>query len=228
MNRYTLTDFPYTPDRNALLETLRIRPGSSRAEEFEHFLVQAQDIARPKVIYQIGFIDEKGTDYVVIEGVRFNSRILRVNLDEVHRVFPYIVTCGRELEDWQESIEDLLHRFWVDAIKEQALFAAYNYFDQHLNDTFQPGPTSAMNPGSLADWPLTEQRPLFKLLGDVEASVGVRLTESCLMLPNKTVSGILFPTEASFASCQLCPREICPNRRAPYDAELYAKRYQSV
>jgi predicted transcriptional regulator len=53
----------------------------------------------------------------------------------------------------------------------------------------------------------------------------VRLTESFLMLPTKTVSGIFFPTEATFESCQLCPREECPNRRAPYEQALYESHY---
>jgi hypothetical protein len=83
-----------------------------------------------------------------------------------------------------------------------------------------------MAPGSLTDWPLREQRPLFALLGDTEALVGVRLTDSCLMLPNKSVSGIRFPTEKHFESCQLCPRPDCPGRRAPYDADLYDRRYR--
>jgi len=38
-----------------------------------------------------------------------------------------------------------------------------------------------MNPGSLEDWPLTEQRVLFALLGDPQAAIGVRLTDSLLM-----------------------------------------------
>jgi hypothetical protein len=38
------------------------------------------------------------------------------------------------------------------------------------------------------------------------------------MLPNKTVSGLVFPTTTSFASCQLCPR-------APYDAALFEQKY---
>jgi len=46
------------------------------------------------------------------------------------------------------------------------------------------------------------------------------------MVPVKSVSGILFPTEESFASCQLCPREVCPGRRAPYDPDLYDAKYR--
>ncbi len=137
-----------------------------------------------------------------------------------------MVTCGAELETWQDTVEDVLHRFWIDAIKEQALELAFQAFDQHLNYTFEPGPVSSMNPGSLEDWPLTEQTALFALLGDVEKAIGVRLTDSFLMLPNKTVSGLAFPTETSFASCQLCPREVCPNRRAEYQPDLMRTKYQ--
>jgi hypothetical protein len=80
-----------------------------------------------------------------------------------------------------------------------------------------------MNPGSLENWPISEQKPLFSLFGDVEKLIGVRLSDSFLMFPIKSVSGIYFPTESSFASCQLCPREKCPNRRAKYDPELKEK-----
>ena len=45
-----------------------------------------------------------------------------------------------------------------------------------------------MNPGSLADWPMREQRPLFGLLGDTDAAIGVELMESYLMRPTKSVS----------------------------------------
>ena len=95
----------------------------------------------------------------------------------------------------------------------------------HLSERFAVPQLMVMNPGSLADWPLREQRALFRLLGDVEAAVGVTLTPSLLMTPTKSVSGIFFPSEETFASCQLCPREACPNRRAPYDPELFAKKY---
>jgi hypothetical protein len=72
----------------------------------------------------------------------------------------------------------------------------------------------------LADWPIEEQAPLFKLLGDVETSIGVQLTDSLLMLPAKSISGIFFPTEISFISCQLCPRKRCESRKAKFDDKL--------
>ena len=82
-----------------------------------------------------------------------------------------------------------------------------------------------MNPGSLADWPLEEQRHLFRLLGEPRKAIGVELTESFLMVPIKSVSGLRFPSGAHYENCQLCPRDPCPGRRAPYDPDLYERRY---
>lgn len=55
--------------------------------------------------------------------------------------------------------------------------------------------------------------------------IGLELTDSCLMLPYKSVSGIAYEAEATFENCMLCPRENCPTRRAPYDASMGAKTY---
>jgi hypothetical protein len=77
-----------------------------------------------------------------------------------------------------------------------------------------------MNPGSLQNWPITQQNELFSIFRNVEALIGVRLTQSCLMIPLKSVSGIYFPTQIKFESCQLCPREKCEGRRALYNLEL--------
>ncbi len=59
-----------------------------------------------------------------------------------------------------------------------------------------------------------------------DAAIGVELTPSFLMVPNKSVSGLRFPTEENWASCMLCPRPDCPNRRAPHDPELFERKYR--
>ena len=149
-----------------------------------------------------------------------------MNVDKVYRVFPYLATGGVELGSWVSSQADLLRQFWADAIAEAALRLAMAHARAFVAQQHSLDRISAMAPGSLADWPLEEQRPLFALLGDTEGTIGVRLTERFLMIPTKSVSGVFFPTEGSFESCQLCPRENCPGRRASYDKELYEKKYK--
>jgi hypothetical protein len=228
MSFVILDNIPLQFDRPALRERMRVKEGSSYADAFERLVNNAQGLGRPKALYTVSLIDEKGDDYVILDGVRFSSRVLRVNLDAVHRVFAYVATCGTELMEWAESLDDVLHRFWADAINEMALRVASQYLDEHLVERYRPGQTSRMNPGSLGDWPLREQRALFKLLGDPEQAIGVRLLKSCLMVPNKSVSGIQFPAEGGFVNCQLCPREDCVGRRAQYDPSLYQEKYKSA
>jgi hypothetical protein len=226
LNKIILDNIPFQIDTTDLMKTLHIPESSRHADNLKQLVESARSIGRPKAMYGVAFIESKNTDSVIVDGTMLNSRVLRVNLEQTQRVFPSVATCGTELERWARSLADLLHRFWAEVISEMALRSALQTLDEHLAQRYRPGPTSMMNPGSLDDWPLQEQRVLFALLGNTRDTVGVHLTDSLLMVPTKSVSGILFPTEGNFASCQLCPREVCPNRRAPYDPDLYDRKYR--
>lgn len=209
-----------------LLQALRVEENSADAKSVTALVEAATAVGKPKGIYRQAFIDDAGDDYVVVDGIQFDSRILRVNLDGVHRVFPYVVTAGRELDEWSMTVEGMLEQYWADKIKEAALWSAFRDFTARLIAAYSLGNTAVMNPGSLEDWPISEQTKLFKLLGDPQQAIGVELTESYLMIPTKSVSGIRFATEITFENCQLCSRENCPGRRAPYDPLLYESRYR--
>ena len=188
----------------------------------QELLHSALPLVRPKALYRVSYVGQRTEATVQIGEKLFASRVLSRNLQDVERVFPYVATCGNELEALESETTDLFARFCLDTLKELALLAARDYLLQHLRASFGVTELSSMNPGSgdARLWSLGQQRPLFELLGDVEAAIGVRLTPSFLMVPNKSVSGILFPTEVRFESCQLCRRENCPRRRAPYSGEL--------
>ena len=223
MEATVINPLPFSLDVPALFERLRVR--TQHKEEIGKLVAEAEAVARPKALYKMAFIEAKGDESITADGVTFNSRVLRVNLDSLHRFFAFVGTAGHELEAWVDSKQDMLAHFYADAINEAVLKAAMTTFVAQLTERFQLGTTAAMNPGSLTDWPLREQRSLFKLLGDVRSAIGVELTDSLLMVPRKSVSGILFVAEETFASCQLCPRQDCPNRRAPYDARLFERKY---
>ena len=157
---------------------------------------------------------------------RFVSKVLRGNLDEVGRVFPYVATCGPELDTIPIAGDDIFGQFCRDTIKEMALYAAISHLDSYLRETYSLKKLVSMNPGSgdVDVWPIEQQKELFAFFGDVQQSIGVVLTDSCLMVPNKSVSGVLYPSEHDFASCQLCHREKCSGRRAPFDPHLWEER----
>jgi hypothetical protein len=209
-----LDDIPFRLDETAFLRLTRLDSLSG----VQGLLDLALPAARPKAAYKVCYIDRRSADSVEIEGRVFTSEVLARNLEAVERVFPYVATCGTELDPLEDSCPDLFARYCLDVLKELVLGAARAHLLEHLRVHYGASRLSSMNPGSgdARLWPLGQQRPLFGLLGDVEGAIGVRLTPSLLMQPNKSVSGILFPSEVHFESCQLCTREGCPRRRAVY------------
>ena len=220
-----LDNIPVTIKTEQVMDVLHLGRENRYIEIVNELIDKVQPIVRPKAIYDVQFVELMDKDAIELSGIRFTSRILRVNLENIGRVFPYICTSGTEAESVDVDDDDLMSKFIVDAIKGMALGVASVYLHNHIKNKYQIKQMSTMNPGSLEDWPLSEQKPLFSVFGDVEKLIGVKLTDSLLMLPIKTVSGIYFPTEGSFASCQLCPREKCPNRRAKFDPEM-KKKYE--
>lgn len=222
---FILDKIAFSIEADKFAGSLKIRQNSNQMDRLKNLIEEAQILARPKALYRVAYIEEKKDEQVLIEGITFTSRVLRVNLEKAHRVFPYIATCGKELEEWSKKFEDLLDRYLVDAIKEKALRVALDFLYNDLIARFQPGKLSRMNPGALPDWPLPEQAPLFALLKEGPSLIEVKLNESFLMIPIKSVSGIWFPTEESFESCRLCSRENCPGRRAAFVPGLYEQKY---
>lgn len=222
---FILDQIPFQPEFDTVRRHVRLKETSPYLAELHALYQEARAIAKPKAMVKLAWVEAKHDDSVVIDGVVLRSRVLRVNLDHAQRVFAYVATCGIELHRMERQLDDMLQRYWLDALKELALGNAIRALNAFITQRFQPGRTATMAPGSLADWPISQQRALFNILSDPEAAIGVQLTPSYLMIPNKSVSGIRFPTEERFESCQLCPRERCPNRRAAYEPGLYETRY---
>jgi len=188
--------------------------------EIQPLVDVAMALIEPRALYEVCYIEEKLEDAVIVNGRRLKSWVLRKNLDRAERIFPFVITLGSKLGEKQTANSDLLENFYLDTIGNVALNSARKHLKRHLETEFALEKISSMAPGSLADWPIEEQGPLFNLLGDVHSSIGVKLTASRMMIPTKSISGIYFPTEVSFVSCQLCPRERCESRKAKYDKKL--------
>ena len=224
-----LNNIPIELELEAVIKRMRLRNRNDNIlDNIREMLDIAAPIARPKAVYEVSYVDNKNGDSLQIGGVTFTSRVLRVNLDKVERVFPYIITCGRELEEIDIPSTDFIKGYYLDQIKETALVLARQKVESYLKDRYALGKLSRMAPGAGAevDWPITQQTELFSIFGGrekVEGLIGVRLTDTFLMVPIKSISGIFFPAEVSFESCQLCPREQCIGRRAPYNPELVKK-----
>jgi hypothetical protein len=219
----SFTEIPFAFNMKQLFEYLRMKPGTDRAKGFEDLVNVVQKIGKPKALYKSSFIGEKGEDTITLDGVTFTSLALRKNLDSIERVFPYVATCGTEIDDIEIGQDDLQKKMWISFLKGNLLQASMQFLTEHLAKRYRVSNLSSMNPGSgdASVWPFEQQRELFSICGDVEDLIGVRLTKSLVLVPDMSVAGILFPTEIEFQSCQLCHRENCHFRRAPFDKELW-------
>lgn len=209
-------------DSGKVLQRLHLG-GEKHLHDVRELIEIAHSLIDPRVIYDVSQITGKNGDTVDIDGVRFTSRVLRINLERTRQVFPYIMTIGKELENKAASLENIMKQFCLDTIGNIALDHVGKYFQEHLLKTYKLGKISEMNPGSLKDWPATQQKQLFSIFGNVDALIGVRLTDSFMMVPRKSVSGIYFASETMFYNCQLCRRRNCEERQAPYDKNLEDK-----
>ncbi len=212
------------------LEEIKTRLHAEKSGDWSHIktlIDQAQSLISAKAVYKVCYIESKHEDVIIIDGKSLKSRVLRKNLNDVERIFPYVVTIGNRLEEKMRACTDLLKKYYLDTIGNVALIATQKYLKDQLRSRYALDGISYMSPGSLKDWAIEEQRSLFSILGDVESSIGVRLNETLVMIPNKSLSGIYFPTEIPFYSCQLCQREDCSARKAPFDKNL-AREYGIV
>ncbi len=211
---------PFRLDVGAILHPTTIPLDDAVADSARTLVGQAESVARPRAFLRAARVDRLGDDgAVVVGGVRLVSHLLQRQLEGNAVVYPFLATCGRELDAWAAAIDpsDLLGRYFAEVIKEHAVQQAVAAALDRLQPALDGQAVGIMNPGSLEDWPLTEQASLFRLFEGQDRELGVTLTESSLMVPTKSVSGLAFASATGFVPCQLCSRPDCPGRRAPYN-----------
>ncbi len=214
-------EIPVDIDVQAVVKRLRLSRMSNRLEEMALELAEkARKIARPKAVYQISHARVIDNATVDIDGTIFTSKVLSKLLRNQETVYPFIATAGKELEELPIPPKDMMMNFCLDNIKTVVLVTAVDYLSNYIKEKYNIPKIALLNPGEVEDWYITQQRPLFGLFKDVEKRIGVSLTSGGVMKPIKSRSGIIFPNETGFLSCQICTQLKCPGRRAKYDPEL--------
>lgn len=211
-----IPSIPVRLDRGTISTRLRFGLSGPGLQDSESLIARAQSLIKLRSAFEVSFVGAKGGETVEVAGITFSSSVLRNKLDGANKVFPYIITAGPELEREAASQGDLLNQYYLEEIANYALEQAADWLAHHFEARYGVGGLSSLSPGSLDDWPIAEQTKLFSIFGDTEKLIGVRLTDGMLMIPRKSISGILFPSEEGFVACQLCARERCPGRKAPF------------
>jgi len=217
-----LDDIPIRLETDEVRNSLKISKNTPYAEKkIEELIDSIAPVMRPKAVYAKSRVELKDPDKVAVDGQVFNSRVLAKNLANQEHCYPYIVTAGQELDDVELPEGQSL--MLLDLIKNIVVEKAFQYTKALIVERHSVEHVSGMSPGHL-DWPLEQQRVLFDLLGPVVDRIGVRLSDAFLMIPVKSVSGVMFTSETGFLSCCVCTQPRCMGRKMGYDPNI-AKMY---
>lgn len=214
-----LKDIPVRLGLENVRNSLKLKD-SAKDPLIRELIEEAMGLITPEAVYKPCMIESKSENGVTIDGQRFTSTVLRRNVDKIERVFPFVVTIGQALEDRAATCGDMLRQYFLEEIGNMALRISRQFTVKQIQARFDLPKTAVMNPGSLSNWSIDEQAPLFKVLANGTGRIGVTLEASFLMHPRKSLSGICFPTDTSYVNCKLCPLENCPARRARFDRKL--------
>lgn len=195
--------------------------------DIEELFGQVKSIGMPKAVIRECYIDSRSEGEIIIDGMSFRSKLVNEKIVVVGRVFAYVATCGREADNWSlQYASDPLLEFIASSIMKAMIPYAIEKVGDYLKIEKNIEKYSSLNPGSLPSWPVTGQRQVFGLIAGREngndikylnSLIGLELTESSLMVPLKSVSGIAFETDKEWHNCSRCRKKDCPGRRAPMD-----------
>ena len=196
------------------------KPSPRLASLVDDYINNANQLIVPSYSYVIRDIELVYGSGAVIEGwITFGSEVVAQLLEKCDKVAVFVLTIGSHLEEMVGQLSDkglILQATVLDAVGSVAveklaefvwdrIGALASYRGQYISRRFSPG---------YCDWHVEQQKMLFQLMdGD---TAGVQLTEGCLMLPRKSISGIVgigcHDVEA-YNPCKTCDKDDCIGRR---------------
>lgn len=198
-------------------------PGADIMEEIEKMKDTVRRILHPKfcfVISKEGSLDVKEKTLEVCGRIFQVGRIITAQLRGSEAYAFFVATSGVEFERFQRDLEkegDMLRVFIADSmgsvIAEKTADIMERWLQIYINAKGWKH-TNRFSPG-YCGWHVSQQQMLFSLLG-VKEPCGVHLTDSSLMIPIKSVSGVigLGPKVRKLEyTCGLCDYSKCYKRR---------------
>lgn len=198
-------------------------------EPFDYYIDQTLQFAETLInICGCYYINDnvsinKTENIVKIADVEVNTgKIVSRMLQNSSAVAIFICTAGSELEDYsraQMKIGNMPEGYVADLLGSMIVDAAMDKIQEKFAEQLKAeglNITNRYSPG-YCGWNVAEQHKLFKLMP--QNSCNITLTDSSLMIPIKSISGIIgIGTKVKFNNytCQICDLQNCTyrNRKA--------------
>jgi hypothetical protein len=183
-----------------------------------------------EVFYSANDLCEIKGGYIIINNPVFNKddfslefhglslqigKIIFQQIINSSQVAIFICTAGNKIHDMSREFmknDDMLKGYVYDLFGSLVVESAMDIIQENLaNKLLSSGLkiTNRYSPG-YCGWNIAEQKKLFSILP--ESFCGVSLTDSCLMIPIKSISGLIGIGENvgySSYTCNLCDSENC-------------------
>jgi hypothetical protein len=220
-----LEDIRFQLDISRITDRLRFTViGELTMSRIREILQKVQMAAKPRGLYQTSRVTAKTSEFIEIDGVRFNFPLLRTNLDKATLIFPFCVTAGSQIEAVACDIYQPAEIYCVAVIKQLFLDETIKFVQNHLRHLYHLPYIWSLIAGEMEAWPLSGQKMLFEVLGEDTRAIGVKIQPDFSLVPSYSRSGIFYFSETEFEGCQVCSKEPCMMRRAQFNAELAAQK----
>lgn len=197
------------------------RVPSSIREQAENVLGQAGDLIRAQCVYTVHPVARMSETQIDLAECPPIVGPIASFLKPATRVAAYVLTVGDSYERKSRALMadgDMLDGYAWDAVASAAADLATDLLTQHLL-TAEAGRDEAVTPPfspGYCGMGLDQQKPLFAIVD--AGSIGVSLSESMMMSPIKSVSGLLGIGPATEVidrgvPCQWCELTTCHMRR---------------
>ncbi len=188
----------------------------------DDYAKHAHQLINPLYSYIIKDVEwARGSIAFVEDSIIFKSQVVVQLLEQCQQVAIFLVTIGKYLEEtaWKLARDGLVLQATVlDAVGSNAVEKAADGVQDKIKEiagTEGLITSRRFSPG-YCDWDIGQQRMLFRAL--TGHTSGVRLTGECLMIPQKSISGIIGigspnGNVENYNPCEFCNKQDCPGRR---------------
>lgn len=183
--------YPFSYDMESLDKELHLRGNEAMLNILEAIYKMVEKITRPKAIYFEARITEKMDESVKINGVPFESQLLRGYVNQGDPVFPYIVTVGTELDDYAKTLKDPMKLFMIDEVMNLLVNTGKVFVADRVKEATGWQSVQDYVPGNGEEWSTVEQKRLFDLFASETAKIGVTLGDNYFVLPGRSTIGVL-------------------------------------
>ena len=154
--------------------------------------------------------------HVEVDDILLNTgKVITHAMKDAQYIAVFTATLGEGFDKWLQELrleDNILHDYLANAIGSVLVEGVVAQLMQDLEFNVQNEGFSISNnysPG-YCDWILEEQKKIFNILSSQD--IRIRLTDSCMMVPVKSVSGIVAIGEKVKKrpyKCSICKMENC-------------------